>query len=462
MSKKAKSKTKTRAKTKTKKAKTPKREWDAYLRRHPGTRYLDAFVCDLSCVMRGKRFPVHAAGKVFEGGMMLPGSSFLLSASGESHDPEGMGFSDGDPDEVARPIEGALAPAPWAREPGAQVMLTLGGLDGAPYYFEPRNVLARVLARFAELRLRPVVAFELEFYLLDAAQGAAGASGGARETQVYSIDQVEECAAYLHEVMETCARQGIATGAISAEYAPGQFEINLPHTDAPLAAADQCVLFRRAVQCVARKHGMRATFMAKPRADSSGSGLHLHISLLDKRGRNIFDGGEDPRSAPAPLLHALGGLLKLLPESMAVLAPNINSYRRFRPDIYVPVSPSWGFENRSVALRIPKSAGASRRIEHRVAGADANPYLALAALLAGIHHGLVARIDPGEPARGNAGARLDPSLPFEPEAAFAACRGAPVLSEYFGARYLRAYAGCKLNEYRAFVKSGRGETDWYL
>ncbi|MGR3913484.1 MAG: hypothetical protein OD918_02990 [Gammaproteobacteria bacterium] len=162
------------------KNKTPEHALDAYLRRHPGTRYLDAFVCDLSCVMRGKRFPIDAAGKVFTDGMMLPGSVFMLSVSGDSHDPEGMGFSDGDPDEVARPIEGALAPAPWARQPSAQVLLTLCGLDGAPYYFEPRNVLARVLARFDELQLRPVVAFELEFSLLDAAHDGDDDGGGLR------------------------------------------------------------------------------------------------------------------------------------------------------------------------------------------------------------------------------------------------------------------------------------------
>ena len=143
--------------------------FDEYLQRHPHTRYLDAMLCDLSCVLRGKRYPISEAGKVFSGDMMLPGSSVLLAVTGDSHDPEGLGFSDGDPDEVAVPIDGTLAPAPWARYPTAQTLLTMQSLDGAPYYFEPRNVLAGVVERFAELRLRPVVAFELEFYLLDPA-----------------------------------------------------------------------------------------------------------------------------------------------------------------------------------------------------------------------------------------------------------------------------------------------------
>lgn len=437
-----------------------------FLRRHPDTRYLDAMLCDLSCVMRGKRYPIDMAEKIFTDGMMLPGSSLLLAVTGDSFDPEGMGFSDGDPDEVAVPIDGALAPAPWARYPTAQVMLTLQSLDGEPYYFEPRNVLARVVERFNELALRPVVAFELEFYLLDPARDNRRQTGA---TQVYSIDQVEEFSDYLHEVSDACARQGVACGAVSAEYAPGQFEINLRHSDDLLAAADQCVMFRRAVQCVARKHGLQGTFMAKPRADSSGSGLHLHISLLDADENNVFDGGGrygTPDCASARMLHAIAGLEQSMPEAMAIFAPNINSYRRFVPDSYVPVSASWGYENRSVAIRVPKSLGNARRIEHRVAGADANPYLTLAAVLAGIHHGLAGAVEAGAPVRGNAGAQLDPRVPFAPQAAFDKCRAGKILPVYFGRRYLDAYSSCKLGEYREFVKreaeNGCGEADWYL
>ena len=453
--------------------------FDEYLQRHPHTRYLDAMLCDLSCVLRGKRYPISEAGKVFSGGMMLPGSSVLLAVTGDSHDPEGLGFSDGDPDEVAVPIDGTLAPAPWARYPTAQTLLTMQSLDGAPYYFEPRNVLAGVVERFAELRLRPVVAFELEFYLLDPANDngrriqpplspLSGQRAGA--TQVYSIDQVEDFSHYLHEVNDACARQGITTGAISAEYAPGQFEINLRHSDQPLQAADQCVMFRRAVQCVARKHGLQATFMAKPYADNAGSGLHLHLSLLDHNGKNVFDGGGEygAASCASPLLrHAIGGLNQSMAESMAIFAPNINSYRRFVADSYVPMRPNWGYENRSVAIRVPKSPGSARRLEHRVAGADANPYLTLAALLAGVHHGLSNDIDAGQPARGNAGRQPHPEVPFEPKSAFEKCRHGRVLPGYFGQRYLDAYSSCKLNEYRAFVESGQAEsgqveTSWYL
>ena len=445
-----------------------------FLAKYPKTRYLDAYFPDLSCVFRGKRYPVDQAGKLFRSGLMIPGGSFLLGVNGDSMDPEGMGFSDGDPDELGMPVPGTLVNCPWAQVPTGQVMVTLQGLDGEPYYYEPRNVLARVLDRFGELELEPVVAFELEFYLLDQArspegriQVPVGPLTGQRgdTTQVYSMDDVEEYGLFLDDVTRTCREQGVETGAITGEYAPGQFEINLMHTDNPLAAADHCVMFQRAVKSTARRHGCQATFMAKPWAEQSGSGLHLHVSLLDRDGNNAFDGGGrygDLDCGSDLLYHALGGLRDTMADSLGLFAPGINSYRRFVPNLCVPVTSDWGFDNRSVALRVPKSDGAARRIEHRIAGADANPYLALGALLAGIHHGIVNRIPAGSPATGNAGEKADTDLPFEPVKAFTRTRASSFLAGYFGEAYVRAYTSCKLNEYQAFVAEDREETAWYL
>jgi glutamine synthetase len=374
--------------------KTLPKEAADFLKAHPETTAIDAVFADLSGVVRGKRYPVAQIGKLFGEGVAFPGSVFLLSASGASQDPEGRGFSDGDPDELGKVIPGTLQPVPWTERPIAQALLTFEAMDGTPYAFEPRNVLKRVLARIGELKLRPVVAFELEFYLIDRERLANGTPRPPHSpvtgrcdlaTQVYGMAAVDDFAAFLEDVGQACTAQGVQIGATSSEYAAGQFEINMQHLDDPLKAADHCVMFKRAVQGVARRHGVQATFMAKPYLETSGSGLHLHISLLDDQGRNVFDGGEAPASET--LLHAMGGILDILPESMAILAPNPNSYRRFKPMIYVPVSRSWGYENRSTALRIPVSGGAARRIEHRMAGADANPYLVLATALAGLHHG---------------------------------------------------------------------------
>ncbi len=447
---------------------------DTYLNRYPDTKYLDVFYSDLSCVNRGKRYPIDQAPKVFDSAMMTPGSCFLLAVTGESMDPEGMGFSDGDPDELGFPIPGTLVPSPWAQVPTGQVMLTLQGLSGDPYYYEPRNVLLRVLDKFSELGVRPVVAFELEFYLLDLERDDTGnlvppcspLTGQRTDaTQVYSMNDVEDFSRYLDEVTSTCAMQGVITGAISGEYSPGQFEINLQHSDDPVVAADHCVMFRRAVQGIARKHGFHATFMAKPYAKNSGSGLHLHVSLIDESGTNVFDGDGEygtPACGTELLFHGIGGLKNTMADSMAVFAPNTNSYHRFVPNIYVPVTPSWAYENRSVAMRIPKSPGIARRIEHRVAGADANPYLTLAAILAGIHHGITHKVEPGEAAIGNAGEAADPDLPLKADAAFQRCRQSNILRSYFGEKYIDAYTSCKLNEYQAFVDSGNDETKWYL
>ena len=441
---------------------------------HPDIRYLDVYYPDLSCVFRGKRYPVNQAHKVFQSGLMIPGGSFLLAVNGDCMDPEGMGFSDGDPDEVGMPVDGTLVTCPWAQVPSAQVMISLQSLDGEPYYYEPRNVLIRVLERFRELGLRPMVAFELEFYLLDRdrspeghIQVPIGPLSGQRTgtTQVYSMDDVEEFALFLDEVTRTCNAQGVQTGAISGEYAPGQFEINLLHTDDLLAAADHCVMFERAVLNTARRHGYQATFMAKPWKEQSGSGLHLHVSLLDDKGRNVFDGGGrygEPDCASTLLYEAIGGLRETMADCLGIFAPNINSYRRFVPNIYVPVTPSWAFENRSVALRIPKSPGAARRIEHRVAGADANPYLTLAAVLAGIHHGISKHLPAGDPARGNAGEEVDPDLPLFPIEAFQRSRNSDFLSDYFGKDYVLAYTSCKLNEFNAFTREGLEDIAWYL
>ncbi|MCH7796613.1 MAG: glutamine synthetase, partial [Proteobacteria bacterium] len=431
---------------------------------------VDAIFADLSGIVRGKRYPIDHLAKLYGGAVAMPASVYLLDATGESHDPGGRGFSDGDPDAGVRIVPGSLKPVPWADRPGCQVMITLVEEDQRPYPFEPRNLLARVAARFAELDLRPVVAFELEFYLVDRERRPDGAPQppvspvtGARDrgTQVYGMAEIDAFAALLDDVAEACAAQDIPSSAISAEYAPGQFEINLQHVADPLLAADHCVLFKRAVKGVARRHGVQASFMAKPYLDQTGCGLHLHISLQDKTGRNVFDGGEAPASAT--LEHALGGILDILPESMAFLAPNVNSFRRYQPNVFVPIRRTWGFENRSTALRIPLGRGAARRIEHRVAGADANPYLALATALAGIHHGITNEIAPPPAFEGNAGFAFDEDLPFRVRPALARLIESEVLADYLGPEYPRLYAACKTEELEAFERHiGAREYAWYL
>lgn len=442
----------------------------AFLAAHPATRYLDVIYADLCGVIRGKRYPIEDLGKLTRSGLAFPGAVFLLSVNGGTQDPMGHGFSDGDPDRPVRLVPGSLAPVPWSAVPLAQALVTMSEPDGAPYAFEPRNVLRRVAAGFAATGLTPVVAFELEFYLIDRERDAGGApqppvlpTTGRRDaaTQVYGMNEVEAFAPLLAEIHESCRAQGIPVGALSAEYAPGQYEINLAHVPDPLLAADQAVLFKRAVQGVARKHGLQATFAAKPYPAEAGSGLHLHVSLLDRAGSNVFDGGA--ALASESLRHAIGGALATMPDAMSLFAPSVNSFRRYKANNFVPVSRSWGFENRSAAIRVPTGPGSARRIELRTPGADANPYLALAGLLAGIQHGLERRLDPGAPASSNAGAALDPAVPLRPFRALEKLRDSAVLRAALGEDYVAAYVATKWAETEAFYDQiGPAEYAWYL
>jgi glutamine synthetase len=442
----------------------------AFRAAHPEIAAVDMLLCDMHGMLRGKRLAAGSLSKLFSGGVMMPGSTFALDVTGANVDATGTGMADGDPDYVCRPVAGTLVTVPWAARPAAQVLASMYHHDGRPFHLDPRHVLGRVAARFEELGLRPVVALELEFYLLDRERDAAGrpqppvspATGRrATDTQVFAIDDLEDASPVLDDIAQACAAQSIPASVALAEYAPAQYEINLKHRPDPVAAGDHAVLLKRAVKGVARRHGLEATFMAKPFAELSANGLHIHVSLLDRDGRNAFDDAKD--GGEERLRHAIGGLRATMAEAMAIFAPNANSYRRYRPGTYAPLAPTWGYDNRTVALRVPAARGAASRIEHRTAGADANPYLAAAAVLAGIHHGLARGLDPGPPTTGNAYEQHAASLPSHWLDALRAFDRAGVLAEYLGADYCRVYLACKWRELEMFnARVTPTEYDWYL
>ncbi len=447
-----------------------RREFDALVKAHPDLQYVDAMLAGMCGTLRGKRFPLADAGRLFESGMQIPYSIYLLDAHGEMTNPFGRGFGDGDPDGTAWPIPGTLSLV-WAEgPPRAQVLMTLRDEDGAPEPAEPRAVVERVLDRFQEMGLTPVSALELEFYLIDRARGADGAPmppldprSGTRETSasVYGIDELDRFEGFLGALNAAATAQRVPVSATSKEYAPGQFEANLRHQSDVRAAADHAVFLKQIVKAAARSQGFEASFMAKPYADRAGSGLHIHISVLDGAGRNIFDDGTPEGSDR--LRHAIGGMQALMPESMALLAPNVNSYRRFQPDMFAPVNRRWGVNNRSAGLRIPVGPGEARRVEHRVAGADANPYFALAAVLAGVHHGLANALDPGAPAVGNVSREPDLALPFTLDDALARLGEGDVLKTYFGEDALALYRESKRIEAQRVRRAiTAAEYDWYL
>ncbi|MFO1059824.1 MAG: glutamine synthetase family protein [Dongiaceae bacterium] len=450
-------------------------ELDAYLEQHPDTVQVDAFVHDLNGRLRGKRLPVADAAKAWRSGIEMPRSLLFLDPTGDDLDPGGRSTAIGDPDGTAVPAPGLLAPVPWLEEPTAQVLLQMadppgGDNAGLPSLLCPRAALAGVLRRFADREIVPVVAVELEFYLLAADRDGDGmprpaaspaASGAGTSKQPYSIEDLDAQGAFLGRVADYARRQAIPASAATAENAPGQFEINLRHQPDAVAACDHAVLLKRLIRAAARREGHQASFMAKPFLEAAGSGMHIHVSLTDRAGANLF--GRPGGEGDLLLGQAIAGLQAAMAESMAIFGASLNGFRRYRPGFNVPVTPSWGYNNRSVAFRIPAAGGAARRIEHRVAGADANPYLVVAAVLAGILHGLDRRLAPGAESRGDAGAGPDRATPFELGPALDRLAAAEILPRYIAPEMLALAVDQKRLEIAKLTGTiSRQEYDWYL
>lgn len=441
-----------------------------FCRKNPDVTAIDILIPDNSGILRGKRQPASTLPKLFTEGAGFPGSIYAMDITGETIAETGLVWEDGDADRLCLPVPGTLQRTPWLKRPTGQILLSMYGADGQSFDVAPRTILERLVKRLAADGLHPVVAFELEFYLIDSDWGEEdrprpplSPNSGVRQstTQVYGMDELYDFDAVLTEIYETALFQGIPADTAVAEYAPGQFEINMNHVSDPVRAADDALLFKRCVRGVAAKHKLDATFMAKPYPRHAGSGMHVHMSLLDDDGNNIFEAA-DPFGTPA-LRHAIGGLAATMAECMALFAPNANSYRRFQVESYAPTAPTWGVNNRTAALRVPTGPAPARRVEHRVPGADANPYLVLAAILAGVHHGITNRIDPGEPITGNGYARTAASLPGTWVQALDAFERSAVLKEYFGEKFMHVFLETKWAERdKFFAYVTPLEYEWYL
>jgi|TARA_B100001964_G_scaffold193423_1_gene216591 glutamine synthetase len=446
-------------------------ECENFFKKNPKTKYLDCIISDLSGIIRGKRLPIKDASKLFTEGMQLCYSTFLLDVSGYCPDADGRGFSDGDPDATYYPIAGSLKLMPWHKDPLAQVMITIQDNTRYSSIIDPRNVLARVWERFDVLNLTINAAFELEFYLFNLRENSyekpqpPTSKRNKRkneDTQVYGMSELDDYYDFLEDVNKFCKDQNIPATTVTSEFAPGQFEINLKHTANVLKAADDSALLRRVIKETAINHGYEASFISKPFIDQVGSGMHVHISLLDINNKNIFESSKEEGSKD--LSYAVAGLQKTMYDAFSIFASNKNSYRRFEPDMFVPVNTSWGPNNRSVAFRIPTGEKHSRRIEHRVAGAESNPYLVLAAILAGIHYGLKNKLNPISKARiDNACLQSDPEMPKNIEQALNLLESSKILKDYLTDEYVKMFVNIKRKEQEFFNSEISDlEYKWYL
>ncbi len=435
----------------------PDNALERFLADHPEVRFFDAYVNDLNTVERGKRIDRAAMPGVFARGMPLPGSMYALDIEGGTIEATGLGFDDGDADRPCLPIADTLAPVPWQKDGIAQVQLSMYEPDGSPFFGDPRHLLNSMVTKFRERGLTPVVAIEYEFYLVDSQRDAQGLPQpprgpltGRREfrAQINSMTDLNEYSELLAEVDRVCRLQNIPTTSSLAEYGPGQYEVNLRHAPDALKVCDEALRFKRAVKSVARSFGCEATFIPKPYRDMAGSGLHIHVSLLDEAGRNVF-------AAPAPLdsvplRQVIAGTLATLSEGMALCAPGPNSFRRFRSEAYVPLHPTWSINNRGSAIRVPSSDPDNLRIEHRLAGADANPYLVTAWVLSGMLHGLEHELEPPAVLTGNAYQQEGEPLPVTWSDAIERFARSEFARISLGERFVQLYATVKRAEMEEF------------
>ncbi|MBP0481235.1 glutamine synthetase family protein [Sagittula salina] len=415
---------------------------------------VECIVADLPGIARGKAVPASKFAK--QAYFHLPDSIFYQTITGDWGEAAGPdGFIERDM--ILRPDMTTATAAPWTGDWTLQVIHDAFDRHGEPIPFSPRNVLKRVVELYREQGWKPVVAPEMEFYLiarnLDPAHdikpmvGRSGRPAAAR--QAYSMTAVDEFGPVIDDIYDFAEAQGFEIDGITQEGGAGQLEINLRH-GSPVKLADEVFHFKRLIREAALRHDCFATFMAKPIADEPGSAMHIHHSVLDiETGKNLFsdENGEET----AAFRHFIGGMQRHMPAAIAVMAPYVNSYRRYVPDHAAPINLEWGRDNRTTGIRVPLASPESRRVENRVAGMDCNPYLGIAASLACGYLGLMAQLEPSDEFKGDA-YEGDGDFPQVLGSALDLFEGAHELHQVLGPDFCRVYGIVKRSEYEEFLQ----------
>lgn len=415
-------------------------------------REVECVIPDITGIARGKILPRDLF--LSAGEMRLPKSVLLNTVNGQQPD-NGPFVGDTDPDMVCLPDAGTVRIVPWAAEPVAVVIHDCHEWDGSSVQLAPRSVLRRVLALYAEKGWQPVVAPEMEFYLVARQQnpheplqpplGRTGKREAGRQS--YSVDAVNDFDPFFMELSSFCEQHKLGVETLIHEAGPGQMEINFSHGE-PMDLADRVFLFKRTVRETALRHGIVATFMAKPMEQEPGSAMHIHQSIVDAdSGRNVFANADGTDSAL--FAHYIAGLQTYIPLVMPMFAPYVNSYRRLAPFMSAPINVRWGPDNRTCGIRVPKSGPEARRVENRVPGVDVNPYLAMAATLACGYIGMRDGLTPSAPTLDSAW-NVSHDLPHHLEDAIASMRACAPMREMLGSAFVDAFCAVKELEYATY------------
>ncbi|WP_041527320.1 glutamine synthetase family protein [Paracoccus aminophilus] len=433
-----------------------------WLREHPEVKTIRVAAADLNGVARGKRVPSRFAEKLLTEGTKFPYSVLNMDIWGEDVEDSPLVFESGDPDGILMPTERGFMPMPWLDAPTGLLPLWMFHDDGRPYDGDPRQALARVVDRYKAAGLTPVVATELEFFLIDDSGGQLrvppSPRSGKRRTgaETLSLRALDGFDRFFTALYDACEAMDIPADTAISEAAPGQFEINMMHQPDPLKAADDAWLFKMLVKGLARQYGFAGSFMAKPYEEWNGSGMHMHFSILDAEGNNIFDNGS-PEGSDA-LRHAVAGCLAAMSGSTLLFAPHENSYDRLVPNAHAPTGIGWAYENRTSAIRIPSSGPKARRIEHRVAGGDVNPYLTVAAVLGAALNGIEDKAPAPPPIRGNAYEQGLAQLPATWTEAIETFATSPEIARIFPAHLIENFVMTKRQELHYMAELSDDET----
>ncbi|CAN7175749.1 glutamine synthetase family protein [Rhizobium rhizogenes] len=421
-----------------------------------GIEDIECITPDLAGVPRGKMMPTSKFTS--NTSLALPSAIYRHTISGEyPEETENFRYEPRDSDLKLVPDLSTLSVVPWETDPTAQVICDIVNSEGEAVSYTPRNLLKQIMNLYKERGWKAVVAPEIEFYLvaknddpdypLHPPKGRSGRSilGG----QGYSIAGINEFDELIDDIYHFSEKQGLEIDTLIHEEGPAQLEINLRHGD-PIELADQVFMFKRTIREAALKHGIYATFMAKPMQSQAGSAMHIHQSVVNiETGKNVFT---NPDGSPSQeFFHFIGGMQRYVPNALAMLAPYVNSYRRLAPNMSCPVNNAWGYDNRTTAFRVPVSDPQARRVENRLPSSDANPYLALAASLASGLLGIMKKVEPTAPTEDSANeGSID--LPRGLLEAIALLEGEPAFYEVLGKEFIDIYAGVKRGEFETFMQ----------